>query len=131
MNKQDLINIKAIQKRFGEKKLKSFPILSSWRWLFLRRTAYENVKILNSINYRKFEAIKTVKEQVGWCEYGHKHFESLFTKFYQAYILPQAAVDIGPYAHFTKPAFSYGETAKAAQVDIGTIVRHYRAYFEG
>ena len=88
-NKQDLVNIKAIQKRFGEKKLKSFPMLSSWRWLFLRRTAYENVKILNSINYRKFEAIKTLKEQFGWREYGHKHFESLFTKFYQAYILPE------------------------------------------
>jgi N-acetyl sugar amidotransferase len=88
-NKQDLVNIKAIQKRFGEKKLKSFPMLSSWRWLFLRRTAYENVKILNSTNYKKFGAIRTLKEQFDWCEYGHKHFESLFTKFYQAYILPE------------------------------------------
>lgn len=88
-NKQDLVNIKAIQKKFGEKKLKSFPMLSSWRWLLLRRTAYENIKILNSINYRKYEAIKTLKEQFDWCEYGHKHFESLFTKFYQAYILPE------------------------------------------
>jgi len=49
---------------------------------------------------------------------------------YKDYILPKAEVDIGNYAQFTSPAFSYGETAKAAQVDIGTIVRHYRKYFE-
>jgi len=43
---------------------------------------------LNNLNYRKFEAMEILKRELNWREYGAKHFESLFTKFYQAYILP-------------------------------------------
>lgn len=88
-NKQDLTNIKAIHRLFGERKIKSYPMLSTWRYLVLRRTSFEFVTLLNDVNYRKFKAIKELKEELGWKEYGAKHYESLFTKFYQAYILPK------------------------------------------
>ena len=43
---------------------------------------------LNLINYKKKEAMETLEEKFSWKYYGGKHYESVFTKFYQAYILP-------------------------------------------
>jgi N-acetyl sugar amidotransferase len=88
-NKQDLRNLKTIHKRFGEAPLKTFPMMSTWRLLVYRRLFFEYVLPLNNINYRKQEAIEELKREVGWRDYGGKHFESVFTKFYQAYILPR------------------------------------------
>jgi hypothetical protein len=88
-NKQDLRNIKAIHKRFGGVKLNSFPTLSTWRWIVqrhLRRFVF--VEILNMVNYRKLEAMAQLTSELGWRYYGGKHYESVFTKFYQAYVLP-------------------------------------------
>jgi hypothetical protein len=38
--------------------------------------------------YNKAEVKKTIAAELGWRDYGGKHYESIFTKFYQAYILP-------------------------------------------
>src|SRR6185369_10527324 len=48
----------------------------------------ETVKLLNLVNYRREEAAATLAREFGWREYGGKHHESLFTKFYQEAILP-------------------------------------------
>jgi hypothetical protein len=32
---------------------------------------------------------KYLQEEIGWIDYGGKHFESIFTRFYQGYILPK------------------------------------------
>jgi len=87
--KGDARNIKAIHKRFGTRKLKSFPLLS-----ILKRGYYKNIlgiktiKVLNYINYNRSEAMKILEKEFGWEYYGKKHHESIFTRFYQAYILP-------------------------------------------
>jgi hypothetical protein len=47
------------------------------------------VSILNYVPYIKNEVKKTIKQELGWRDYGGKHYESQFTKFYQAYILPK------------------------------------------
>jgi hypothetical protein len=47
------------------------------------------VSILNYLPYNKKEAKEAIAAELGWRDYGGKHYESLFTKFYQAYILPQ------------------------------------------
>jgi len=90
-SKRDLRNIRAIQKRFGTRPLKSFPTLGTWRWIFIKyfSNKYEFVDLLNYINFRKEHAISVLEDKVGWRYYGGKHYESLFTKFYQAYILPE------------------------------------------
>lgn len=90
-DKEDLRNIKAIHKRYGEKRMKNFPHLSSLRSKVISyfKLGYERVPILNYINYRKLDAMKVLKEEFGWRYYGGKHYESVFTKFYQAYILPE------------------------------------------
>jgi N-acetyl sugar amidotransferase len=88
-NKQDWTNIRAIHAAYGSVPLKSFPHLSSARWLLtqLRRDLVV-VEPLNLIRYRRDEAARILAEEYGWREYGGKHHESLFTKFYQGYILP-------------------------------------------
>lgn len=87
-NKQDLRNLKAIHRQYGENPLKTFPVLSTWRYLIYRRIFFEYVLPLNNLNYKKFGAMEILKRKLNWREYGAKHFESIFTKFYQVYILP-------------------------------------------
>ena len=90
-NKLDLKNIKGIQNIFGTMKIKQFPSMSIYRWLLIRKLGLggEFIEILNHVNYKKYKAINILKSELGWREYGDKHYESLFTKFYQAYILPE------------------------------------------
>jgi N-acetyl sugar amidotransferase len=90
-SKRDLRNIKAIHKRFGEEKLKTFPTLGKWKWLFLKYSGIgvTFVELLNYLDYKKSEAISILEKEFGWRYYGGKHYESIFTKFYQAYILPE------------------------------------------
>lgn len=89
--KQDLMNIKSIHRRYGDKRLKTFPTLPTWRWMLIRRfgMGYENVRLLDLVHYRKLEAKNMLKQAFNWRDYGGKHYESVFTKFYQAYILPE------------------------------------------
>ncbi len=88
--KLDLINFRAIHKRFGERKLKTYPTIG-----FLKTYYYERIKKiqyvspLDYIPYNKEEVKKELIEKFGWRDYGQKHFESIFTRFYQAYLLPK------------------------------------------
>lgn len=87
--KYDLRNIKAIQRRFGTRKIRTLPMIGPWRRLFYRVThILEPVFILNYQTYDKQEAMRVLEREVGWKYYGGKHYESIFTKFYQAYVLP-------------------------------------------
>ena len=89
-DKRDWENIKDIYSKHGSgKKLKTFPHVNFYDKLyyywFLK---IETIKVLNYINYNKDEAKEVIKKELLWEELGGKHFESLFTKFYQIYILP-------------------------------------------
>jgi N-acetyl sugar amidotransferase len=88
-DKRDWNNIKDIYLKYGSgKKLKTFPHVNFYTKLyyywFLK---IETLKILNYIEFNKEEAKETIKKELNWEELGGKHFESLFTKFYQIYIL--------------------------------------------
>jgi N-acetyl sugar amidotransferase len=88
-NKQDWRNIQAIHAAFGSIPLKTFPHLSTARWLALRLTRQIRlVRPLNLINYRRDRAIQELRTEFGWRDYGGKHHESTFTRFYQGSILP-------------------------------------------
>jgi N-acetyl sugar amidotransferase len=89
-SKMDLRNIKSIHKQYGDINLKSFPTISTLRWRLIQRFGMGGVyeEPLNLINYRKMDAMDTLKKVFKWQYYGGKHYESVFTKFYQAYILP-------------------------------------------
>ena len=88
--KMDTRNIRAIQKRFGSLKLKSFPTMNSLSWLLMKRFNLGGIfeEPLNIINFRKNDAMEVLRKVFAWKYYGGKHYESIFTKFYQAYVLP-------------------------------------------
>lgn len=88
-NKADLTNLKAIHKKYGELKIKSYPTMSTLEYVYRRfMQGLEYVELLNNVNYTKQGAMDTLRHEFDWQYYGGKHYESVFTKFYQAYVLP-------------------------------------------
>ena len=87
----DLRHLKDIHKKFGKIKLKKYPTMNFFEYNFYFR-CIKNIKsipLLNFIEYNKFEAKKILKKEFNWKNYGNKHFESNFTKFFQSYYLPK------------------------------------------
>ena len=86
----DLRQIKDVHRRFGKNELKTFPVVNFWKYYiyypYIRKMKV--VKPLNFMPYDKDEAVKTLEKELGWRYYGAKHYESRFTKFFQAYYLP-------------------------------------------
>lgn len=115
--KWDSINIKAIHKRFGNLKMKTFP---TYNFLdkIKSRTLFNVVRILDFVNYNKFEAMQKLKNEIGWEYYGGKHYESNFTKFYQAYILPQKFKVDKRYAHLSNLICSGQITKEEALIEL-------------
>jgi N-acetyl sugar amidotransferase len=88
-NKRDHIHIRAIQKRFGTKPLDTYPLFTSFlKWRVVWRNI-QSVSLLNLMPYRKQEVKEVIARELGWRDYGGKHYESVFTRFYQGYILPE------------------------------------------
>lgn len=87
--KSDIRNIKSIHKKYGSIKIKSYPTMNFFDWYIAKYLNFgpKIIEPLNMINYKKNKAIEVLKSEYGWAEYEDKHFESFFTKFYQAYIL--------------------------------------------
>ncbi len=87
--KGDLANLMSIHKQNGERPIKNLPKLGAWRNFYFKNfRGIETIEILNLIPYRKLEAKQTLIKEFGWRDYGGKHYESVFTRFYQGYILP-------------------------------------------
>jgi N-acetyl sugar amidotransferase len=86
---KDWRHIKAIHRRFGTVRLRTFPRLTLFHWAyytFVRRTRF--IPILNYVPYNRVEAMRVLERELGWRNYGGKHHESIYTKVFQAYILP-------------------------------------------
>jgi N-acetyl sugar amidotransferase len=87
---KDLRLLKAVHRRFGTKRLKTFPMISYRRlaWYILVRRI-KIVGILNYVEYDKDRAAETLEREIGWRRYEAKHFESIYTRFFQGYLLPR------------------------------------------
>jgi len=81
--------IKKVNKLFGNKKLKNYPHYSIFKLIYWKRIkSIPEFYLLNYIEYVKEDAKKFLIEKFDWQDYGSKHHESIYTKFYQNYILP-------------------------------------------
>lgn len=86
----DASHVKGIQKKFGTVPLKTYPTLG----LFKRYGWYETVKGIKTVKpldympYFYDEAKQAITEELGWRDYGGKHYESVFTRYFQGYYLP-------------------------------------------
>lgn len=82
--------IRAVNDAFGEAPLRSFPHFTILEFAsFFALSRHRWIDILNFVPYVKEEAMKTVERELGWVYYGGKHYESVYTRFFQAYILPR------------------------------------------
>lgn len=87
--KWDKKNIKALGKRGGVK-LKTFPSIGIVDYL-INRLLYgiQWVPYLDYYNYQKDAALDLLEERYDYKRYPYKHYESVFTRFYQGFILPE------------------------------------------
>ena len=89
-SKTDLKNLKSIHKAHGSRPLRTLPTASTLRVRYLQRLrGIRALSLLDLIEYDKQAAMRTLHDTLGWTNYGGKHHESLFTRFYQQYILPE------------------------------------------
>lgn len=85
----DVIQLKYINKKFGTRKLNKFPTVSFFRQHIYFPYIYKFNKFspLNYIPYNKDEAKDIITNELSWKDYGVKHGESRWTKFFQSYFL--------------------------------------------
>lgn len=86
----DADQLRAIHKQFGTAKLKHYPIVSFFDYFvyYPRIRDMRILKPLNYIPYSKAQAIDYLEKNYGWRYYGGKHYESRWTRFFQAHYLP-------------------------------------------
>ena len=89
-NKNDYINLLDIHKKYSRYPIKTFPLFGfREQYFYGEARQIRTVKPLNLMNYNQASAKETIKKELDWRDYGGKHHESIFTKFYQNYILPE------------------------------------------
>lgn len=77
-----------VHKQFGTVPLKTYPHFDFLTWLRYRATI-KHISLLNYLDYSKSEARRVLENEIGWKYYGGKHYESIYTRFYQGYLLPR------------------------------------------
>lgn len=80
--------IRGVHARHGRRKLRTYPHFG------LAELAYTTgvrgiriVSLLNYLDYDKAAAVEHLRRELGWTPYGGKHYESIYTRFYQGYVL--------------------------------------------
>jgi aminotransferase len=88
---RDAFHLKKIHARYGERSLGKFPLMGHLRFgiEFTLLRGMRVTKALNLVPYRRKEAMERLSRETGWQYYGPKHFESRWTRFFQAYWLPK------------------------------------------
>jgi N-acetyl sugar amidotransferase len=105
--------IKSVQKIFGSKKLKNYPHLTIFRFLYYNLVkGVRVISILNYIDFKKEEASDIISKELGWRKYGGKHYESIYTRFYQSFVLPEKFKIDKRKAHLTCIMISTGEVTR-------------------
>lgn len=87
----DITLMKDIHKKFGKVKLKTLPMcgMFKYRLYYAYIKGMKRVAPLDMIHYDKDAAEKELKEKFGWEKYENKHYENIFTRFYEGYYLPK------------------------------------------
>lgn len=87
----DITFLKDVHKRFGTRELKTFPMCDMIRYR-LYYPLFKGIKRaapLNLLEYDKEKVKSFLQERFGWTPYTNKHYEDLFTRWYEGYYLPE------------------------------------------
>ena len=88
--KSDLRNIRAIVRRHGPVKLRTYPTAGTLRQGYIKYVhGIRTYMPLNLLKYDPRGALQELQKEIGFQPYGKKHTESVFTRFYQGYLLPE------------------------------------------
>lgn len=87
-NKFDRRNILDIARRDGVR-VRSLPTISVLGYVWHRLVRSRRwVPFLDYVDYDKQRCIELLVREIGYRPYPYKHYESIFTRFYQGYLLP-------------------------------------------
>jgi len=115
-NKTDHENIIDIHKKYGTIPLKTYPLYTT---IMKKRVMMKGIESLNPLNlmpYNKQKVKEEIIKELNWTDYGGKHYESVFTRFYQGYILPVKFGIDKRKAHLSNLVFS-GQITKQDALD--------------
>ena len=87
---EDGTYIKSVNKKFGKRKLVNYPNLTIYQRLWY--TYIDGIKFVSPLNYVDYNVneVKTfLQNEFGWIPYEGKHYESVYTRFIQTYLLPK------------------------------------------
>ncbi len=88
--KNDKKNIISIGKKFTNQRSKTFPMFGTYEFIYYE--LFKKIKWIlfpDYFDYKKNEALEEIIKKCDFRPYPYKHYESVFTRFYQAYILPK------------------------------------------
>lgn len=86
--KFDRANIEDIARKHGFSGMSTFPAIGLAEWLkFEYVDGIKWVHFLDMFEYKKDSAISMLVNNYKYKPYPHKHYESIFTRFYQGYLL--------------------------------------------
>ena len=88
--KFDKKNILSINSKFTNTKISTYPIMGIFD--LIRYVAYDRIKWINFLDffeYNKYSAEDELSQKFQFKKYKNKHYESVFTRFYQGYLLPK------------------------------------------
>lgn len=110
----DIVLAKDIHKKFGTVPLKTFPMCGIFRYRLLYKYIYGMKRFypLDYVKYNKKEAEAFLHEKYGWTKYENKHYENVFTRFFEGYYLP------------VKFGFDTRKNVLSNEILAGTISRH-------
>ena len=82
--------IRDIHHKFGTRPLKTFPLcgMVKYRVYYPIFKGMKRVAPLDMVEYNKEKVKLFLQERFGWQPYENKHYENVFTRFYEGYYLP-------------------------------------------
>lgn len=111
-NAKDTTYLNYIQKTFGTKKIKRFPLFGFYQEMYYKLVkGIKIVYLLNHVPYNKTEAMDLLTRELDWRYYGGKHYESVYTGFIQSYYL------------FKKFGIDYRRATLSTQICTGEVKR--------
>jgi N-acetyl sugar amidotransferase len=116
--KYDGRNIKGISSRFSGRSIKSFPLFGTLSFVGYKYIlGIQWTSILDLLPYNKAEVLETLESEYEYKRYPYKHYESVFTRFYQGHILLEKFGIDKRIVHFSNLVLT-GQISRADAIDL-------------
>jgi N-acetyl sugar amidotransferase len=115
--KTDLTNIKNIYHKFTGTSLKGIPTNGIYDQIYYGLRGIKSIPLLYYVDYSPNEVINFLKTEFGWINYEGKHFENIYTRFYQGVVLPSKFGVDKRKAHLSNLIFS-GQITKDEALEV-------------